>query len=62
MEIEVINCHDCPLCNEDNEYGYSCNFPNSEVENSEMTKYGSTVIPDKCPLKTKYLKVVYKTH
>jgi hypothetical protein len=51
MNINVTNCNDCTFCNNDNEYGYSCNFPENEVEENEMTGYNSKTPPDKCPLK-----------
>lgn len=51
MNINVTNCNDCPFCNNYNEYGYSCNLPESEVTKYEMTDYDSKTPPDKCPLK-----------
>jgi hypothetical protein len=51
MNINVTNCNDCPFCNRDNEYGYSCNFPENEVEDYEMAGYDSQIPPEKCPLK-----------
>jgi len=50
MLILVKNCNDCPFCNNDNEYGYSCNFPGSQVEDFEMTGYNEKEMPVKCPL------------
>lgn len=50
MTIKVKNCHDCPFCNSDNEYGNSCNFPGSEVEEHEMPSYNENNLPVKCPL------------
>lgn len=51
MKITVKNCNNCPFCNNDNEYGYSCNYPESEVEEFEMSGYDSELLPEKCPLK-----------
>jgi hypothetical protein len=52
MKVIVKNCHDCPFCNNDNEYGYSCNHPAEgvDVDEHEMTQYGETKLPAKCPL------------
>jgi len=50
MNINVSSCRDCPFCNNDNEYGSSCNFPENEVEDYEMTPYGLKNPPEKCPL------------
>lgn len=51
MKITVNNCHDCPFCNNDNEYGTSCNFPNNDVDENEMPSYKQNWLPSKCPLK-----------
>lgn len=48
--IKIENCHNCPFCNNDNEYGYSCNL--NGLDYNEMTQYRDTSIPDKCELKT----------
>jgi hypothetical protein len=51
MKIVVENCHECPFCNNDNEYGRDrCNL-NSEI----ILLYGWEELPDdkvheKCPL------------
>lgn len=50
MKLYITNCNDCPLCNNDNEYGFSCNYPGSLVEEYEMNSYDSTIPPEKCPL------------
>jgi hypothetical protein len=51
MDIKVTNCNNCPFCNIDNEYGYSCNFPENEVEEDKMTDINEKLPPEKCPLK-----------
>ena len=50
-EITITNCNNCPFCNNDNESGYSCNFPFSEALASEMTDYDKDIAPEKCPLR-----------
>lgn len=57
--IRVNNCHDCPLCNNDNEYGLSCNAPtNLTVEQTAemdfiMPDYeDKETVPNWCPLLT----------
>ena len=50
--IQVTNCHDCPFCNSDNEYGTSCNHPENDIDEFEMTQYDKKEMPERCPLRT----------
>lgn len=55
VKYTVKNCHNCPLCNNDNEHGTTCNHPRSDLEQYELTEYGSQILPVKCPLKNEML-------
>lgn len=55
MKITVTNCHDCPFQNNDQEDGFSCRHPQSDVEDYQMTPYekeNEPHIPDECPLRS----------
>ena len=64
-EFKVNNCHECPFCNNDNEYGHdSCNHPfnfdNAVYEGHPYNKFGEMPkdkVHDKCPLKDNPLTV-----
>lgn len=51
MTVFVNSCYKCPMCNNDNEYGLSCNCPLTEVKDRDMPKGGQHFIPYSCPLK-----------
>ncbi len=57
MIIEITSCNDCPFCNNDNEYGSSCNLPGNNVEDFEMCGYNQSFIPDKCQLNNQTIVV-----
>jgi len=50
----------CPFQNNDQEDGFSCNHPTSDIDSSEMTPYekrNEYCIPDKCPLRTEAILI-----
>lgn len=57
MIIEIENCHGCPFCNNDNEFGLSCNMADGKIEDNEMPNYDSTDLPAKCPLRNNDITV-----
>jgi len=61
MTIKVTSCHDCPLCNHDNEYGDSCNYPNNEVEEEDMPNPWDNCVPTKCPLLKENITIELQT-
>ena len=62
MIAYVTNCNDCPFCNNDNEYGKDCNYPNNEVEEYQMTPYMEKWLPEKCPLRNGDIIITIKTY
>jgi len=56
----VTNCHDCPFCNLDNEYGRDmCNIsPNIKLKHWE--ELPNDKVHDMCPLKQTVIRVEYK--
>jgi len=58
--IKVNNCMDCPLCNSDNEYRYSCSYPDNEVNSvfSDMDLDNGQP-PDNCPLRKESILIRY---
>ncbi len=62
MKIIVKNCNDCPFCNEDNEYGKSCNYPCNKVEEKDMPIYDDKeTLPINCPLRNGDTIITIKT-
>ena len=60
MKTFVSSCFNCPLVNNDNEYGLSCNHPDQyePIEENEMTDRPNVVgVPNRCPLKAGMLMV-----
>jgi hypothetical protein len=54
MKITVTNCHECPFCNNDDEWGWSCKVPLSEVEDWQTS---GDSIPENCPLQNMPIEV-----
>lgn len=53
MIHNVNNCHDCPLCNSDNEFGRDgCNHPLSTIQLKDNDELPNRTIHPDCPLKT----------
>lgn len=48
MIEEIKNCLECPFCNNDSEYGYSCNIAN--IGEYDMPSYKDKWVPKECPL------------
>lgn len=60
---KVTNCYDCPFQNNDNEQGYSCNYPMNDVYPEDMTPYekqNEPNIPEKCPLRNGDILITIK--
>lgn len=55
--LKILNCQECPFCNNDNEFGYdSCNLKNGILmKNFEQMPYDK--IHNNCPLKINDIQI-----
>lgn len=59
LNIEIINCYDCPFRNNDFEQGSNCNL-NYDITDYEMPGYEESFIPEKCPLRKNNINIKLK--
>lgn len=61
MTLSIKSCSNCPLVNNDNEFGPSCNYPDAAVKEEKVYRsfYDNLEAPTECPLRKELITIQF---